>query len=1168
MNGLAGTGKTTIAQTVSERLFADGQLGASFFCSRDFEDRSNLELIFPTLAVQLARNYANFRLAFIPLVQSDPGIARESLFNQMEKLIIGPLQRSAISTVIVIDALDECKDEDATSAILSVLGRLIPEVQGVKFFLTGRPEPRIQTGFRLPLLKEVTDIFVLHNVDPGLISNDIRLFLKHSFLKVANLSGGLDGWPTKEEINRLCERAAGLFIYAVATVKFIEKKGSNPRKQLDLLLRSPESTVREGKAKFKGDTTLDSLYTSILNEAFGNYDDPDNDPRVRSVLGTMVLAVDPLSPSTIATLLRLDAEDVFPLLSSAQSLILQDDIVSPVRPFHKSFPDFITDPNRCTNRRFYISPPDYHSQLLMDSLDLMNRTLEKDMCQLPDWVENSEVDDLDERIERYISPALQYACRSWHVHLVGGRETLSNVPEMTSTFHQFLERKFLFWLEVLSVLGTVRNAVDALQAAMDWLEVCRDSISSVFFQTAYTRAQESPTLALATDCSRFVAGHLEIISASSPHIYHSALVSIPKASMVWQHYGLYSKPLTRVLHGLPRSWTSNTAATRCRFEIRDVVWSPCDRFVAVASPGPTVVDILDSGTLQRIQSLKFSWSIDGDLRALIFSPDSRVLTCTAWKPYSRVGSYRVWEAQIVNWDVQTGGIVSTIWRNGKSFALPSSPRITYSTNGKMVAVDQIFSSTGNVIISIYDVFSGEHRRDVKFEEPLMRDIPVFSQSRLCIWAHGEFLRLSIAVKGTITTWEVNFTSGSTFTAIETLSSPDRAIQPPGAGHHLLYRQALPALRRFTVVPASGHGVLVWDAENSKSLLHCADSEFDFELAETFSSDGRFFACSTTGAGVYLWKESPTGYVLHGKLSSSTSSPTPVLSPNGESIITFAGHTIQLWNTKNISTTPFTTPTQATLQARDFVLEFIPNRSLAVFARQEDDMVTVLDLESGLTYLTIDTGMGVCGLRAIANTVVAISDEKVVAWNLPGGNLLNAGMDDRDSAWTIQFRDDDSESDLMYDTVSASLSQDLRHVAILERYIPWDLDGRLHVFNTSTLRRIGTVDIREVGALWFPPNRQRIWCVNGAGEVDVHEITDNGLSCKGNDIEGGAWGYPWESSLGYRAVGDRWVLGPDGGRLLMLPPAWQSDAVRRVWNGKFLALLHGGLPEPVILELEP
>src|ERR1700753_2235147 len=60
-NGLAGTGKSTIAQTIAERTFAGGRLGASFFCSRDYEDRRSLQSIFPTLAVQLARRYTQFR---------------------------------------------------------------------------------------------------------------------------------------------------------------------------------------------------------------------------------------------------------------------------------------------------------------------------------------------------------------------------------------------------------------------------------------------------------------------------------------------------------------------------------------------------------------------------------------------------------------------------------------------------------------------------------------------------------------------------------------------------------------------------------------------------------------------------------------------------------------------------------------------------------------------------------------------------------------------------------------------------------------------------------------------------------------------------------------------------------------------------------------------------
>ena len=145
LNGLAGTGKSTIAQSVAERTFADGRLGASFFCSRDFEDRRDLRYIFPTLAFQLARAYPTFRSTLVPLLQSNPDIAHESLYNQMATLIVRPLTSSDISTVIIVDALDECADEDLQSAIHSVMGRLVEEVPNVKFFITGRPEPRIRS---------------------------------------------------------------------------------------------------------------------------------------------------------------------------------------------------------------------------------------------------------------------------------------------------------------------------------------------------------------------------------------------------------------------------------------------------------------------------------------------------------------------------------------------------------------------------------------------------------------------------------------------------------------------------------------------------------------------------------------------------------------------------------------------------------------------------------------------------------------------------------------------------------------------------------------------------------------------------------------------------------------------------------------------------------------
>ena len=65
----------------------------------------------------------------------------------MEKLVVGPLQAAGISTVIIIDALDECKDKEPSSAVLSILGRVAKDIPSVKFFITGRPEPQIKTGF-------------------------------------------------------------------------------------------------------------------------------------------------------------------------------------------------------------------------------------------------------------------------------------------------------------------------------------------------------------------------------------------------------------------------------------------------------------------------------------------------------------------------------------------------------------------------------------------------------------------------------------------------------------------------------------------------------------------------------------------------------------------------------------------------------------------------------------------------------------------------------------------------------------------------------------------------------------------------------------------------------------------------------------------------------------
>ena len=469
LNGLAGTGKSTIAQTVAERVFADGVLGGSFFCSRDFEDRSDLHFIFPTLAFQLAHKYPDFRDHLVSLLQSNPDVVDESLYSQMERLIVEPLQSADISTVIVVDALDECKDEEPSSALLSVLGRFVEQIPRVKFFITGRPEPRIKTGFRLPLLVDLTNIFVLHDVHPSLINNDIRLFLKHELSELARRCR-LDGWPCDNDLDILCRRAAGLFVYAVATVKFLGSSAHLPEQRLDAIIDLPECTIPEGKTRFDRNTTLDSLYTSILRTAFSE-EDPEMNSKVRSTIGAVVLIVNPLPPSGIAELIGLAAREVILFLTLVQSLLAFDeDFSQPVKPFHKSFPDFITDPSRCADTRFYISPGCLHLELVTNCLKVMNNRLEQNLLSLPDYALNSEVKDLEERIDDRISVALRYACQSWHNHLT---KTDGDITVVVPHLRVFLEKKFLAWLEVVSVLGAVGGAVTALEQLVSWLqEVC------------------------------------------------------------------------------------------------------------------------------------------------------------------------------------------------------------------------------------------------------------------------------------------------------------------------------------------------------------------------------------------------------------------------------------------------------------------------------------------------------------------------------------------------------------------------------------------------------------------------------------------------------------------------------------------------------------------------
>ena len=469
LNGLAGTGKSTIAQTFAEVSFADGKLGASFFCSRDSEDRSNLQAIFPTLALQLAYQYPLFRKELLQVLKARPDVGRESLCLQMEKLIVCPLKATRIPTLVIIDALDECKDEEPASAILSILSHYVNEIPDVKFFITGRPEPRIRSGFRLRSLLPITEVLKLHEVKPEAVNDDIALFFRTRLTDLAedrSDCGFTGDWPNSSDIEILCKKAARFFIYASAVVKFVASRNRSPTKQLNQIISLPQSTSYEGWAG------IDLLYTQILEQVVDgiHMDDKELYSCFKTVLGAVLLVFNPLSVKALSDLLR--EPDISTILRSLHSLLLVPiSEVAPIQIFHKSFPDFLMDPKRCKDERFFVNPTVHHAEVLLSCLNLMRKRLKRNICELDDYAVLSEVKDISTCRKDYIGDALGYACQFWTRHLLEIPSSSPHIEEVQKAVDGFFTTNLLFWIEVLSLMGNLDVGVYALNDVQQWYKL-------------------------------------------------------------------------------------------------------------------------------------------------------------------------------------------------------------------------------------------------------------------------------------------------------------------------------------------------------------------------------------------------------------------------------------------------------------------------------------------------------------------------------------------------------------------------------------------------------------------------------------------------------------------------------------------------------------------------
>ncbi|KIN98190.1 hypothetical protein M404DRAFT_158233 [Pisolithus tinctorius Marx 270] len=654
LGGQAGSGKSAIAHTVSSWVLEAGGLVACFCFARDKQGEHREQKILTTIARDLAEQDVVFRRALGDAFKKDHFLMTTAdVMQQWQHLILGPLFKinGAIvgNAVLVIDALDESGQEMSRRHILSLLtlteAAYLPP--NVRILVTSRSLPDISyvLGSSAHVMKLSLDNISLST------EHDISQFIFYR-LGYVNLKhiGSM-------ERGRIAHKSSGLFEWARLACEFLklDVPGQTAKERFDMLI-----AIQSGE----GSALLHLTYTAILESIV-----PKSAlKRYHSVMQQVLMMVEPLPMNTLNIMRSLfqkeeDHYDVAVVLKFMAPLLGGDDGNSkiPVHPHHESFYDFLTDQSQSG---VYFVDTSNSYDLTFASLRVLSEHLQFNICGLESsYLSNSEIPDLAERINKNIPLHLSYSCQFWAQHL----QKTAFDPILAGLVVAIVgSEKILFWLEIMSLLGEVGQAADALFCTTEWLQVGSPLLYGV-----------EDILTLVQDGIAFIQNFGSVIAHSSSHLYISALPFVPSNTMLSAKLMPKFSGLAKVDKGQPKEWAAAKQALQGHTSlVNSVAFSP-DGKTIVSGSDDKIVRIWNAGTGEQMGGPlqgHMSW-----VQSVAFSPDGgRVASGSDDK------TVRVWD---VEKGMQIGGPLQghTDWVQSVAFS-PDSKRVVSGSYDNTVRV--------------------------------------------------------------------------------------------------------------------------------------------------------------------------------------------------------------------------------------------------------------------------------------------------------------------------------------------------------------------------------------------------------------------------------------------------------------------------------------------------
>ncbi|KAF9442714.1 hypothetical protein P691DRAFT_461335 [Macrolepiota fuliginosa MF-IS2] len=382
LEGPAGVGKSAVAQSCARSI--RGRLSATFFFSRT-NGWNDPKKFVSTIAYQLATKYPPYRDCVNDIVLRNPLVLEKSIEVQFHDLLVQPLQELEDTgigvgedAIIIIDGLDECDGVNAQRTIIQIIIASVHE-QTTPFLWAffSRPEPHIKAAF---LSKQATDVCLKLNlpVSRG-ADGDIEAYLRDGF-KMIRAKFDFPAvfiWPSEEEIHRLVDQSAGLFVYAASVIRYMEDPAaSEPTARLRSLLELGNTKTSDNPL-----ANLDQFYILILEQV------PEGTlPNTLLLLSALTTSLQIEGAQILYAVLKFSLVIFYSAVANLHSVLnvptSYNGVPGRVSFYHASFSDFLTNKTRSTPR-FFVDNDDLYNKIDFRCADTLrkisNRTCDKCM---------------------------------------------------------------------------------------------------------------------------------------------------------------------------------------------------------------------------------------------------------------------------------------------------------------------------------------------------------------------------------------------------------------------------------------------------------------------------------------------------------------------------------------------------------------------------------------------------------------------------------------------------------------------------------------------------------------------------------------------------------------------------------------------------------------------